>query len=467
MAKIRQLLTQIDSESVVNLRLEHVTKPDVITLQEEDGILMIRRRDILTPRKCTVNLGYWVKFLKTATLLHDMVARREELKMRFIQYREAGAHERLDMVKEKMIDIALTLGMHPTSLGVKQQDSGMIILPDGVSLDNTVVTDMFGYLDRARSGGPKVTPGTQSIRIHGEKPIPHRVLDVNVKRQSTARIDAVVVVEHRNVSWLDIKNVLFVMTSGFPSTATKEYLHLLSRNPKLENVPFLYFSDHDMSGFTIFQTLKYGSKNSAWASKSMICPQLEYAGPTIEDLKDSTRIHRPRWEAQYREDYPGASMADVKKQADRWQRNHGNKINAKFRKATLKDMQTLVSFQKLGWLEHEPEVHREVRLITGLLRGSKFRLADMTIVDLDYLRTFVENKLQKKCRNRAAVTVLPPVPRGVHLQNTPSQFSIVPLVGAETQASKADLEMIASDPDQKLPLSPRTISRLVRELDLP
>lgn len=82
---------------------------------------------------------------------------------------------------------------------------------------------------------------------------------------------------------------------------------MLYNDERLNEKPFLYYAYHDMQGISIFQTLKYGSKNSAWPSASMVCPGLQYVGPTKQDLLDTvegvsgplrTRLeaNTPQWE---------------------------------------------------------------------------------------------------------------------------------------------------------------------------
>ena len=71
------------------------------------------------------------------------------------------------------------------------------------------------------------------------------------------RIRAVIVVEHRNVNTLlgksvNFKDAIVILTAGYPSTATVEFLHLLSKDRELEDVPFLFISDHDFQAVHIF-----------------------------------------------------------------------------------------------------------------------------------------------------------------------------------------------------------------------
>lgn len=193
-------------------------------------------------------------------------------------------------------------------------------------------------------------------------------LDVKMERTTKppGRIDAVIVVEHRNLTEvilqesLDVKDVIIIMTAGFPDSATKEIIHLLSTNKRMERTPFLYFGDHDTAGYTIFQCLKYGSRTSAWVSPISVCPQLVYAGPTIEDLKVSAARFRSLWEVQYKEGKPNATDAQVKTAADTWQKTTEQQINDKLTSLTSKDKQTLTSFKKLGWLAHEDVIQGEI-----------------------------------------------------------------------------------------------------------
>jgi len=212
--------------------------------------------------------------------------------------------------------------------------------------------------------------GQKHVFRAGTYTIPEPIWSLEVKMETMTkppgRIDAVIVVEHRNLTEvilqesLDVKDVIIIMTAGFPDSATKGLLHLLSMNKRMARKPFLYFGDHDTAGYSIFQCLKYGSKTSAWVSPISVCPQLEYAGPTVADLKASTALFRSQWEVEYREGKPRATNAQVKKAADTWQKATEQQINDKLTDLTSKDKQTLTSFKKLGWLEHEDVIRQEI-----------------------------------------------------------------------------------------------------------
>lgn len=214
-------------------------------------------------------------------------------------------------------------------------------------------------------------PYSQKVALTtGTRVIPEPILSLDVKIERVTkppgRIDAVIVIEHKNLTEailqesLCIQDVIIIMTAGFPDSATKEILHLLATNKRMERTPFLYFGDHDTPGFSIFQCLKYGSKTSAWVSPISVCPQLEYAGPTVMDFNASAALFRPHWEVQYKQGKPHATDAQVKTAGDSWQKTTEQQINDKLTSLTSKDKQTLTSFKKLGWLEHEDVIQKEI-----------------------------------------------------------------------------------------------------------
>ena len=62
--------------------------------------------------------------------------------------------------------------------------------------------------------------------------------------------------------------------------ATREFLNLLARTKPADKVPFIYVSDHDVGGWQIYRTLRYGSAKEAWLSLSQCVPKLEWWGVT-------------------------------------------------------------------------------------------------------------------------------------------------------------------------------------------
>ena len=74
--------------------------------------------------------------------------------------------------------------------------------------------------------------------------------------------------------------------------ATREFLNLLARTKPADKVPFIYMSDHDVDGWQIYRTLRYGSTKEVWLSVSQCIPRLEWWGVTTRqylELVDNMR----------------------------------------------------------------------------------------------------------------------------------------------------------------------------------
>ena len=429
------------------------------------------------------NRQYFHNLWDVAKTLLTMQIEKQALKSRFIAYKDVSQPflkkctqgltdcvqveprlgMRLERVKRLMLDLALTLKVHPIALGIKAEASGQVSVPKNVRIEATCITNVFHYNDRAKR------PDREYMNVArlgaGIHVIPEPVLDLKVviTAQTPGRIDAVVVVEHRNLSDVLLKesfaveNVLIIMTAGFPDSGTKEFLHMLSTNPRTKAIPFLYFGDHDTPGCKIFQCLKYGSKVSAWATPISVCTQLRYVGPTRADLENSTALFRPHWETQYRVNHPHATSLQVTKAANDWQKNTERKLIGKFTALTKKDKEILTSFKKIGWLKHEELIRKEIAMMkkkpsvsTSRSRISSlsltrclqvFRFANLAQASRQYVRQFIEAKVQEHCSQR--MTVLQPAasvvsPRTQRFRDLPSQFSNVERSG--NTVSQTDVE---------------------------
>ena len=104
MTELQRFIVKIDAEVLVGLRPEHTTAENNVNLGVVDGVAMLRRSDayvsltgcsgckfLLTRqslRSPKRKVAYWVRLVKAANLLHDMLALQESLKMRHIQYIE-------------------------------------------------------------------------------------------------------------------------------------------------------------------------------------------------------------------------------------------------------------------------------------------------------------------------------------------------------------------------------------------
>ena len=147
-----------------------------------------------------------------------------------------------------------------------------------------MVERMKSLADRAELGA-----GVFKDRIWGpHKEIPPLTVAMKLCRRKGRSIRAVIVVEHRNIRYIlealqrrddpRFCGLLYVLTGGFSDLPTREFLHMLGEDPELEDAQFLFISDRDAHSMEIFADLKYGSMSSAYASRIMVCPRLQWAG---------------------------------------------------------------------------------------------------------------------------------------------------------------------------------------------
>ncbi|KAL8905641.1 MAG: hypothetical protein Q9207_002514 [Kuettlingeria erythrocarpa] len=199
----------------------------------------------------------------------------QQLDFRSIGYEaiDPEAQESLAVVKRITLDLAITIGTHLTALGIMYEENGEMLLPQGNTIKITSVHDVFQFNNRDRA---KVSRAgcIDSTLEPGENFIIRSVVELHVKfvESSGPAVNAVVVVEHQNLAGLLTRHPHafsdgMVVMIYYSSGATKEFLNLLYNDARLKDKPFLYFADHNMQGISIFQTLKYSSKNSARLGK--------------------------------------------------------------------------------------------------------------------------------------------------------------------------------------------------------
>ena len=223
---------------------------------------------------------------------------------------------------------------------------------------------------------------------------------------------------------------------------------MLAKDRALSIVPFLYISDHDFQGVQIFQVLKYGAVASAYASDILVCSRLIWAGPSKEEFCQSPEAYREMYTAQYRSDFRRKSDEEVAKAVGTWQSRMSDKLEKKLVKATKKDWEVVRAIERFGWLEHEPELRDEVQRM--LKAPSKFRLADLSQVNVRYLRMFVQAKVElfnPAQTTAVAVMVQPPVlrsPIGERYKALPSQVSSMP-VEAESEIDQEAARILLAE----------------------
>lgn len=336
-------------------------------------------------------------------------------------------------VKNTVEDLALSIGVHPWAFGVRPEGTGHLVLPPGILVDAIVVEIMFAFRNKSGVATKAYTwhSGHGSFTI-----IPAFVLRIKVRVTPTAAsgIRAVVIVEHRNLKTLMAKTeaipgAILVMTSGSAACATTELLHML--DTALPNVPFLYIGDHDFPGFQIYSNIKYGSNDKSYRSHISVCPRLQWVGPSKADLVASPAGYKGEKRELHRVHHPNQSETEVTRILDAWEQAHSKRIQAKLSLADDRDRALVRGWERKGWLQYEPDVDAAV---DDMLAGrSKFRLADIAVVGVPYLKLFIKQQVQIA----APVRVILPILEAVSLRSPVGQsFALLP---SQTQTSPVKL----------------------------
>ena len=280
-------------------------------------------------------------------------------------------------------------------------------------------------------------------------------------------VRAVISTEHVNLSSLlmdkdfDVNNCIMITFSGYPGYLTCEWINMLSIDPLLQKLPWLMLVDHDFQGFHIFSKVKYGCRSSAWASEISVCSQLQCIGPFGDDLTQSPALHRPEWEGQYRIDHPRKDDSAVAKAAHEWEARNLRKIEQKLTAASKADESLYRSFERTGWLEHEPILEEELRImlrqpsvstcVTGFLFRTiltslqKFRVADLTRVSTSYLQTFLQQKIEEMSPAAKVTKTAKKMAVRVPLQRSPIGDKFWQISSQVQESGSASLTKAAAD----------------------
>lgn len=339
-------------------------------------------------------------------------------------------------VKNTVEDLALSIGVHPWAFGIRPEGTGQLVLPPGVLVDAIVVENMFAF--RNKSGG--ATKKYTWHSTHGPFiTIPACIQSIRVRVASEAEsgIRAVVVVEHRNLKTLMAKTeaipgAILVMTSGSAACATTEFLHML--DIALPDVSFLYIGDHDFPGFQIYSNLKYGSNDKSYRSHISVCPRLQWVGPTKADLVASPAGYKEEKRELHRVHHPNQSETEVTRILDAWEQAHSDRVQAKLSPADDRDRALARGWDRKDWLQYEPAVDAAVEDM--LANRSKFRLADIAVVGVPYLKLFITQQVQIASPIRVIEPILPSLRSPVG-----QRFALLP---SQTQTSPVKLDSVAN-----------------------
>lgn len=112
--------------------------------------------------------------------------------------------------RRALIDLALSIEVHPLALGVAPEGEGQVVLPNDFSIEVTLVNNVIMYNDcLAEAGKMGMLAEVKTFQPSRTAHIPPLIKDLRVVgrrskkgkevQRGGKRLDAVVVVEHRNL----------------------------------------------------------------------------------------------------------------------------------------------------------------------------------------------------------------------------------------------------------------------------
>ena len=119
----------------------------------------------------------------------------------------------------------------------------------------------------------------------------------------------------------------------------------------------LFFSDNDVYGADIYHVMKFGSKATAWASPTLICPQLRRAGPTVAALEKSVEQYAESRKREMLEKDATKTEAEVDALQEQWTTEMMAKLrNRKIKKVISPEAMTrFENMRRSGILDIEGE----------------------------------------------------------------------------------------------------------------
>ena len=152
-----------------------------------------------------------------------------------VKFRQAQYAKQLSMspcvLRKMLCDIAVTLKLHPWSLGLEADNDGRIFLPETIVLKVFTTPNLWDTARKIQEiGNPKDKSERLSLvrrfaccnkEIRNEQVIPTKVIDIELTK---GEIKAVVVMEHRNLStrleWFEknSKHMILIMVSLLPAS---------------------------------------------------------------------------------------------------------------------------------------------------------------------------------------------------------------------------------------------------------
>ncbi|KAL9028600.1 MAG: hypothetical protein Q9196_003060 [Gyalolechia fulgens] len=468
--RMSMVLISLDHQSEVSVQLAETRAKNLACVRQLEGSntwSFIRARKFIIRKGKTETILKWLaEFLHVGLEIMRILDSQRVTTLRNFQYVTAGTGKPAMKARMKQMwwNWALTLEVHPLCLGIKIDSTGVILVPTGRKIEYKTCPNLL------------TKQVTKETLQEGRSTIPCNVVSLKLKGPPTP-VRAVVVTEHRNLNTSltgfanHARDVIIIMTAGYPCLATREFLRLLAENKSLENAQFLWLSDHDPHGFQVYTTLKFGSASMAWVGPSTCIPRLEFFGPTrsqVEEVLDQT-------EAQKGEDikarHPSLSDTEVASKAKDVMKSTRNKFAQKCRNGLNKnDLSILTNVRAFSNIDKRLGV--EVRNMFHN-KCEKFAMSELDKISSAAALTFILQAVDSYVAVGSAQTVWAPKGKKPRVALTrSSQLPVArqlasPVISSPTRANNMIESQKDTDPDPAALVLTRSVTQAREELCLP
>lgn len=199
LSRMHRVLTQMDQTGLSRIELGTASRAGVVRISSVNGSSMWIREKVAMAKKVSTHRVYVAKFIVVALQLIEMISYEEPRKLRKILYILGTKLLKHEAIKAIIRDWAITLNVHPWSLGVTTEEKGHVTIPPGLTMTCAMIDNVF-----------KPTVVEKRCLRGSEVLIPSRIQGISVKASSGLKLRAIAVFEHQNLN--------------FEAAAVKEYM---------------------------------------------------------------------------------------------------------------------------------------------------------------------------------------------------------------------------------------------------
>lgn len=190
LSRMQRVLTRMGQTGLAQIELGAASRPGAVRVGSFDGTSMWIRERVAMTKKVSSHRVYIAKFIAVGLQLIEIIAYQDPRKLRKILYILGTKLLKHEAIKTIIRDWAVTLNIHPWSLGVTTEDKGHVTVPPGMILTCTIINNVFKPTDVEK----------RSLRGFGVI-IPSRIQSISLRGGSGRKLRAIAVFEHQNLNF--------------------------------------------------------------------------------------------------------------------------------------------------------------------------------------------------------------------------------------------------------------------------